>query len=128
MGNEGGLDLMKKSEMRQKRIEILKKIDALQSKCNCFSAEDFHNCSNCKRIAKYGEKLLKLVSKRKESLPIKRTKVNLTKSEYLALKREEKTDKEIALMCNVCTDTIRNWKQANKIITKPISKKKSKAN
>lgn len=119
---------MKKSEMRQKRIEILKKINALQSKCNCLSAEDSYNCSNCKRIAKYGEKLLRLVSKRKDSKPIeRRKKVKMTKSEYLAMKDQGITDKEIAKMCNVMPCTITNWKIANGIVTKPIRRKRAEA-
>lgn len=123
MGNEGGLDLMKKSEMQQKRIEILKNIDALQRKCSCETAIEIQNCPNCKRIAKLGQKLMRLVNKRKDSKPVDRRKFKMTKSEYLAMKDEGITDKEIAKMCNVIPCTVSKWKMANGIVTKPIRKR-----
>lgn len=114
---------MKKSEIQQKRNEILKKIDALQSKCNCFSAEESSNCSNCKRIANYGDKLMKLVNKRKfiETNSNKKSGpkpiITMTKAEYLDLKKDKKLDREIAEMYKVSPCTIRNWKKKNGIIT-----------
>ncbi|MFS0819652.1 hypothetical protein ABC382_22545 [Lysinibacillus sp. 1P01SD] len=118
---------MKKSEMQQKRIEILKKIDALQQKCSCETAIEIHNCPNCKRIAMLGQKLLRLVSKRKDSKPVDRRKFKMTKSEYLSMKDKGFTDKEIAEMCNVIPCTISKWKMANGIVTKPIRRKGAEA-
>lgn len=42
-------------DIRKKRIEILKKIDALTPKCDCVSAEDSKDCSNCKQINLLGQ-------------------------------------------------------------------------
>ena len=55
-------------QMRKKRIEILKKIDALTSKCKCQSAEDTENCSNCKEIKKLGKEIEKLSRPRSNKL------------------------------------------------------------
>lgn len=123
-----------KSEMLKKRIEIIKKIDVLLSKCDCQTATEFQNCSNCKQIAKYGQKLLSLVNKRNTNilgmdycLPVKNPKVQLTIQQYLKLKRAHKTDKEIAAICNVSPGTIQNWKKANNIEIERTSRKRLKA-
>ncbi|GAB0170529.1 helix-turn-helix domain-containing protein [Lysinibacillus sp. CTST325] len=124
------------ANMLDKRVEILKQIDALLPKCNCMSASEFNNCSNCKEIAVHGQKLLKLVNKRQSNkiidlddlVLVKSSKVELTKQQYLKLKRESKTDKEIAAICNVSPGTIQNWKKAQGIETKPTRRKRYKKN
>lgn len=114
------------AKMLEKRIEIIKKIDALSSKCNCQSATEFRNCSNCKQIAKYGQKLLGLVNKRNTKIldenyaAIKSSNLPLTKEKYIELKRESKTDQQIAMMLNVTPGTIMNWKKLNKIKTERL--------
>ena len=52
------------AKLRQKRIEILKKIDVLSTKCNCVSAQDSIDCPNCKKVSLLGQKLIKLVRPR----------------------------------------------------------------
>ncbi len=123
MDHKGGLGYMKKSEMQQKRKEILKKIDALQSKCNCFSAEETSNCSNCKEIAEYGQKLLRLSNKRltvfgTDAKPKNRkpeVTLVITKSQYHEYKKQKKKDKEIAAIFNVSASTLSKWKRKNDI-------------
>ncbi|MEA0564070.1 hypothetical protein [Lysinibacillus irui] len=110
-------------EMLNKRREVLKEINVLLLKCNCQVATEFQSCPNCKQIAKLGQKLLRLVNKRKDSKPVDGRKFNMTKSEYLAMKDEGITDKEIAKMCNVIPCTVSKWKMANGIVTKPIRKR-----
>lgn len=112
------------TEMLEKRIEIMKKVDALTNKCNCQAADEYNHCSNCKQLRKYGDKLMKLVNKRK-FIETKSNKkfgpkpiITMTKVEYLDLKKDKKLDREIAEMYNVSPCTIRNWKKKNGIITK----------
>ncbi|QDP99397.1 hypothetical protein FOH38_01865 [Lysinibacillus fusiformis] len=119
------------AEMLEKRIEILQKIDNLQSKCHCQTAHESESCSNCKKIAKYGQKLLCLVNKRNIKIldlddiqVVKRTKLSLTKEKYLAFKRVNKTDREIAQICNVSPGTIKNWKIANNIVTERVIRRR----
>jgi len=113
---------MKKSEIQQKRNEILKKIDALQSKCNCFSAEETSNCSNCKEIAEYGQMLLHLSNKRTgfgtDAKPNDRKSavtLVITESQYHEYKKRKKKDKEIAAIFNVSASTLSKWKRKNDI-------------
>jgi formylmethanofuran dehydrogenase subunit E-like metal-binding protein len=114
---------MKKSEIQQKRNEILKKIDDLQSKCNCFSAEETSNCSNCKVIAEYGQMLLHLSNKRvtvsgaDAKLKNRKPDVTLviTESQYHEYKKQMKKDKEIAAIFNVSASTLSKWKRKNHI-------------
>ena len=54
-----------KASMKEKRKEILSRIDKLQGKCTCQSHEERDKCDNCAKIAQLGEKRSKLVSKRK---------------------------------------------------------------
>lgn len=114
---------MKKSEIQQKRNEILKKIDALQSKCNCFSAEETSNCPNCKQIAEYGQMLIHLGNKRltvfgTDAKPKDRKSavtLVITESQYHDYKKQMKKDKEIAAIFNVSTSTLSKWKRKNNI-------------
>lgn len=114
---------MKKSEIQQKRKEILKKIDALQSKCNCFSAEETSNCSNCKEIAEYGQMLIRLGNKRvtvfgTDAKPKDRKSavtLVITESQYHEYKKQKKKDKEIAAIFNVSASTLSKWKRKNHI-------------
>lgn len=122
MDHKGGLGYMKKSEIQQERNAILKKIDALQSKCNCFSAEETSNCSNCKEIAEYGQKLLHLSNKRTgfgtDAKPKDRkpdVTLVITKSQYHEYKKQKKKDKEIAAIFNVSASTLSKWKRKNHI-------------
>ncbi|WP_445479152.1 hypothetical protein ACULLL_01610 [Lysinibacillus irui] len=112
-------------EMLEKRREVLKEINVLMTKCKCERADQIQNCPNCKRIANLGQKLLRLVNKRKDSKPVDRRKFKMTKSEYLSMKDKGFTDKEIAKMCNVIPCTISKWKMANGIVTKPIRRKRA---
>ncbi|MEB2279695.1 hypothetical protein LAV73_06730 [Lysinibacillus xylanilyticus] len=116
------------TKMLEKRIEILQKIDELLLKCDCVASFESESCSNCKEITDYGRKLLRLVNKRKakmeNSKTLKKSKVTLTKEEYLALKNVNKTDKEIAKLCNVSLRTIKNWKRANNIVVERVNKKR----
>lgn len=121
------------AKMLEKRREIIKKIDALSSKCNCHTAIEFNNCPNCAEITIYGQSLLKLVNKRKSNniveldfVPVKNSKVQLTKEKYLKLKSADKTDKEIAAMCGVSPGTIKNWKIANSIVTERVIRRRYK--
>ncbi|MDM5245738.1 hypothetical protein [Lysinibacillus sp. G4S2] len=122
------------AKMLEKRREIIKKIDALSSKCNCHTAIEFNSCPNCKEITKYGQLLLKLVNKRKSNnivelddfIPVKNSKVQLTKQKYLKLKSADKTDKEIAEICGVSPGTIKNWKIANNIVTERVIRRSYK--
>ncbi|MFJ8102816.1 helix-turn-helix domain-containing protein [Lysinibacillus sp. NPDC096212] len=124
------------ADMLKKRIEILKKINVLSDKCNCQTAIEFQNCSNCKQIAKYGQRLLCLVNKRQASkfldlddhAPVKNPMVQLTKQQYLKLKHENKNDKEIAAICNVSPGTIQNWKKAKGIEIERTKRKRYKKN
>jgi len=114
---------MKKSEMQQKRKEILKKIDALQSKCSCETAKEMQSCPNCKQIAEYGQMLIHLGNKRltvfgTEAKPKDhKSAVTLliTESQYHEYKKQTKKDKEIAAILNVSTSTLSKWKRKNKI-------------
>lgn len=111
------------AEMLDKRVAILKKVDALTNKCNCQAANEYNHCSNCKQLRKYGDRLMKLVNKRKfiETKSNKKSGpkpiITMTKAEYLDLKKERKLDREIAEMYKVSPCTIRNWKKKNGIIT-----------
>lgn len=111
-------------EMLEKRIEILKKIDALLPNCDCQTALESIGCPNCVEIAIHGQKLLGLVNLRNTSIldnenysPVKSSKLALTKEKYLTLKKANKTDEQIAMICNVAPGTIRNWKKLNNIKT-----------
>lgn len=114
---------MKKSEKQQKRNEILKKIDALQSKCCCETAIEIQSCPNCKQIAEYGQKLLRLGNKRltvfgADAKPKERKSavtLVITVSQYHEYKKQKKKDKEIATICNVSTSTLTKWKRNNDI-------------
>ncbi|MDM5231461.1 hypothetical protein [Lysinibacillus pakistanensis] len=109
------------AEMLEKRREILKQIDALLPKCDCVTAVESESCSNCKKIAKYGQKLLRLINKRTKlnsSIDIARVKSSelpLTKAKYLGLKKEGKIDEKIAEMLNVSSGALQNWKRSNGI-------------
>lgn len=112
------------ADMLKQRLKILNEIDALIFKCNCVRAEEIQECPNCKQLCKYGEKLMKLVGKRKV-IKIKsnkklgrKPKITMTKDEYLDLRNASKTDKEIAVMINVSHQAIKYWKKKNGIITK----------
>lgn len=112
-------------EMLEKRVAILKKVDDLTNKCNCQAANEYNHCSNCKQLRKYGNKLMKLVNKRRVIKTDSKNKKSdpkpiftLTKAEYLDLKQNKKLDREIAEMYKVSPCTIRNWKKKNGIITK----------
>ncbi|MET4560775.1 hypothetical protein ABIA69_001919 [Lysinibacillus parviboronicapiens] len=108
-------------KMLAKRIEILQKIDALQLKCNCQNALESEACSNCKKIAKYGQRLLGLVNKRNsvsENKPKTNnrkgfTKLTITEFQYKEYKRQKITDREIAKNHDVCVSTLKKWKQRN---------------
>lgn len=120
MDHKGGLGYMKKSEIQQKRNEILRKIDALQSKCNCFSAEESSNCSNCKEIAEHGQMLIHLGNKKLTASARPKDRKSavtlvITKSQYHEYKKQKKKDKEIAKICNVSTSTLSKWKRKNNI-------------
>lgn len=111
-------------EMLEKRVAILKKVDALTNKCNCQAANEYNHCSNCKQLRKYGDKLMQLVNKRRVIKTDSKNKksgpkpiTTLTKAEYLELKKDKKLDREIAEMYKVSPCTIRNWKKKNGIIT-----------
>lgn len=121
------------AKMRKKRIEIIKKIDVLLSKCDCQTASEFNNCPNCLEISMHGQKLLSLVNKRNTKIPdidycvpVKNSKVQLTKQKYLKLKSADKTDKEIAEICGVSPGTIKNWKIANNIVTERVIRRSYK--
>lgn len=122
------------AKMLEKRREILKKIDVLLPKCNCLSAMESELCSNCIEIAFHGQKLLRLVNKRKSNkiidlddvVPVKNSKVQLTTQQYLKFKSADKTDKEIAEMCGVSPGTIKNWKIANNIVTERVIRRSYK--
>jgi len=86
-------------KMLEKRIEILKQIDALLPKFDCQTALESIGCPNCVAIAIHGQKLLGLVNKRNTSIldnenysPVKSSKLALTKEKYLTLKKANKTD------------------------------------
>ncbi|MBG9453294.1 hypothetical protein ABE61_04155 [Lysinibacillus sphaericus] len=122
------------AKMLEKRREILKKINVLSDKCNCQTAIEFNSCPNCAEITVYGQLLLNLVNERKSGIidlndliPVKNPKVQLTEQQYLKLKRANKTDKEIAAICNVSPGTIQNWKKANNIEIERTSRKRLKA-
>lgn len=123
------------AKMLEKRIKILKQIDALLPKCDCLTAVESESCSNCIEIAFHGQKLLRLVNKRKSNkiidlddvVPVKNSKVQLTKQQYLKFKSADKTDKEIAKMCGVSPGTIKNWKIANNIVTERVIRRSYKA-
>ncbi|MFJ7914459.1 MULTISPECIES: hypothetical protein [unclassified Lysinibacillus] len=123
------------ADMVEKRIKILKQIDVLLPKCDCLSAVESESCSNCIEIAFHGQKLLRLVNKRKSNkfidlddvVPVKNSKVQLTKQQYLKFKSADKTDKEIAKMCGVSPGTIKNWKIANNIVTERVIRRSYKA-
>ncbi|WP_349658708.1 hypothetical protein [Lysinibacillus zambalensis] len=111
----------------------MKKIDVLLSKCDCISASEFNNCPNCKEISMHRQKLLGLVNKRNtkiididDFIPVKNSKVQLTKEKYFKLKSADKTDKEIAEMCGVSPGTIKNWKIANNIVTERVIRRSYK--
>lgn len=112
------------AEMLEKRVAILKKVDALTNKCNCQAANEYNHCSNCNQLRQYGDMLMKLVNKRKltETKSNKKSGpkpiITMTKAEYLELKKDKKLDREIAEMYKVSPCTIRNWKKKNGIITK----------
>lgn len=115
------------AEMLEKRREILKQIDALLPKCNCETALESIKCPNCVEIAIHGQKLLSLVNKRNTSIldnenysPVKSSKLPLTKEKYIALKTANKTDEQIAMICNVAPGTIKNWKKLNNIKTERL--------
>lgn len=121
------------ADMLKKRIEISKKINVLSYKCNCQTATEFNSCPNCKEITKYGQSLLKLVNERKSNniveldfIPVKNSKVQLTKQKYLKLKSADKTDKEIAEICGVSPGTIKNWKIVNNIVTERVIRRSYK--
>lgn len=122
------------ADMRKKRVEILNKIDALTPKCNCVTATESENCSNCKEIQKYRKSLMGLVRKRRkvnasiDIEPVKSSNLPLTKAEYLKLKRDGKSDKEIAAMLKVSAGTIQNWKRLNNIKTERLKRKVYKKN
>lgn len=122
------------ADMRKKRIEILNKIDALTLKCNCVTDTESENCSNCKEILKYRNSLLELVMKRRkinasiDVAPVKSSTLPLTKAKYLKLKRDGKSDKEIAAMLNVSAGTIQNWKRLKGIKTERLKRKVYKKN
>lgn len=123
------------AEMLEKRREILKIIDALLPKCDCLCAMESESCLNCIEIAFHGQKLLRLVNKRKSNkiiylddvVPVKNSKVQLTTQQYLNFKSADKTDKEIAEMCGVSPGTIKNWKIANNIVTERVIRRSYKA-
>ncbi|MFJ6264235.1 hypothetical protein ACIQGW_04335 [Lysinibacillus xylanilyticus] len=104
-----------------KRIDILKQIDALSPKCNCLSTTESESCSNCKEIAKLGQRLLGLVNKRVSVLGTKQkpemrkgsTKLVITVFQYEEYKLQDITDKDIAKMHDVCLSTLKKWKQRN---------------
>jgi len=115
------------AEMLEKRREILQKINVLMDKCQCQTAMESNNCSNCKQIAKHGQRLLRLVNKRNTMIldrddyaPYKSSKLPLTKEKYIALKNASKSDQEIAMMFNVAPGTIKNWKKLNNIKTERL--------
>ncbi|SCY99168.1 MULTISPECIES: hypothetical protein [unclassified Lysinibacillus] len=109
------------ADMLDKRVSILKKVDDLTNKCNCQAAIEYNHCPNCKQLRKYGDKLMKLLNKRTRMNtsvdidPIRVSNIPLTKATYLDLKKERKSDSEIAGMLKVSPATIRKWKQLNRI-------------
>lgn len=54
--------------LRNKRIEVLAKIDALKDKCQCQTAEESKFCGNCKELNALGKQLGQLVKSRKNGV------------------------------------------------------------
>lgn len=108
------------AEMLEKRIQILQQIENHLPKCDCISALESESCSNCKKIAKLGQRLLGLINKRvvigtKKKQKIKKgsTKLIITVFQYKEYKLQNITDKEIAKIHDVCLSTLNKWKQRN---------------
>lgn len=51
--------------VRNKRIEVLAKIDALKDKCRCQSSEESKSCANCKELNTLGNQLTQLLKLKK---------------------------------------------------------------
>ena len=108
-------------DMLEKRVAILKKVDALTNKCNCETAIKMGKCSNCKQLTKYGQKLLTLVNSRIrlnasiDRAPISSSRLPLTKVKYLKLKKSGKTDRYIADMLGASCGALQNWKKLNHV-------------
>lgn len=107
--------------MLDKRVAILKKVDALTNKCNCETAKEMEKCSNCKQLTKYGHELLALVNSRIrlnasiDRVPISSSRLPLTKAQYLKLKQAGKTDRYIADMLGASCGALQNWKKLNNV-------------
>lgn len=119
------------TETLKKRIEILTKINVLLPKCNCLTAVEFNSCPNCKELTVYGQLLLNLGNKRKinniksnNKKPGPKSKITMTKAEYLDLKEAGKLDKEIAEMYKITVGTIKSWKNKNNIFARKKSEKR----
>lgn len=109
------------ADMLDKRVAILKKVDALTNKCNCETAKEMEKCSNCKQLTKYGHELLALVNSRIrlnasiDRVPISSSRLPLTKAQYLKLKQAGKTDRYIADMLGASCGALQNWKKLNNV-------------
>jgi len=106
-------------EMRAKRIELLQRLDVLQK-----------STGNEKQIRAIGDKLMKLVGKRKrvkidepickeesrwkEKVKTPR-KLDLTVDEYIEFVRKGLSDREIIKHKNTTDSTLQRWKIANDI-------------
>lgn len=110
-------------EMLSKRIEILNRIELLKEKCECKGYDP--KCDNCKKMARFGTKLNKLVAKRVpmngeyEAPKVGKKKVEypikLTLQEYKYLRNLNLSDANIAKVFDTTEHFIRRFRDEHKI-------------
>lgn len=104
---------------RQKRMEILDRINTLLKLCDCMSAIEYAKCEVCKELQKCGLELLKLSKTKLETIlkndEIIADTVVITVNDYINYLRQGRTRKSLAIEFNTTIEKLRTWERKNGI-------------
>ncbi|MCT6925386.1 hypothetical protein [Metasolibacillus sp.] len=104
---------------RQKRMEILDRINTLLKLCDCMSAIEYAKCEVCKELQKCGLELLSLTKEKTKTTFTKDKIITksfvVTKSDYIEFLRKGRTRKSLAIEFNTTIEKLRTWERKNGI-------------